>query len=101
MSNGSEPVAVHILDREFLIACTAEERPGLLAAARYLDAKLREMRANARTSALDRLAILAALNISHELLGERERGEREAARLADKMQALSGKLERAVGGSLQ
>lgn len=101
MSNGSEPVAVHILDREFLIACTAEERPGLLAAARYLDAKLRDMRANARTSGLDRLAILAALNISHELLGERERNEREAARLADKMQAIGGKLERIVSGSLQ
>lgn len=97
----SEPVAVRILDREFLIACAAEERPGLLAAARYLDEKLREMRTNARTSGLDRLAILAALNISHELLGERERSAREAARLADSMQAIDSKLERAVGGSLQ
>ena len=90
-----EPVAVNILDREFLIACTAEERPGLLAAARYLDGKMRDMRNNARAAGLDRIAILAALNISHELLAERERGSVEAARLAEKLQLLNAKLERA------
>ena len=90
-----EPVAVNILDREFLIACTPEERPGLLAAARYLDGKMRDMRNNARTAGLDRIAILAALNISHELLAERERGSAEAARLAEKLQLLNAKLERA------
>jgi cell division protein ZapA len=90
-----EPVAVNILDREFLIACTADERPGLLAAARYLDGKMRDMRNNARAAGLDRIAILAALNISHELLAERERGSLEAARLAEKLQLLNTKLERA------
>jgi cell division protein ZapA len=90
-----EPVAVNILDREFLIACTPEERPGLLAAARYLDGKMRDMRNNARAAGLDRIAILAALNISHELLAERERGSAEAARLAEKLQLLNAKLERA------
>jgi cell division protein ZapA len=90
-----EPVAVNILDREFLIACTPEERPGLLAAARYLDGKMRDMRNNARAAGLDRIAILAALNISHELLAERERGSAEAARLAEKLQLLNTKLERA------
>ncbi len=90
-----EPVAVNILDREFLIACTAEERPGLLAAARYLDGKMRDMRNGARAAGLDRIAILAALNISHELLAERERGSTEAARLAEKLQLLNAKLERA------
>jgi len=90
-----EPVAVNILDREFLIACTPEERPGLLAAARYLDGKMRDMRNSARAAGLDRIAILAALNISHELLAERERGSVEAARLAEKLQMLNAKLERA------
>jgi cell division protein ZapA len=90
-----EPVAVNILDREFLIACTPDERPGLLAAARYLDGKMREMRNNARAASLDRIAILAALNISHELLAERDRGSAEAAHLAEKLQLLNAKLERA------
>lgn len=97
----SEPVAVNILDREFLVACAPHERDGLLAAARYLDDKMREMRNSARTAALDRIAILAALNISHELLGERQRESADSAQLAEKLQALNAKLERAFPGSLQ
>jgi cell division protein ZapA len=100
MSAG-EPVKVNILDREFLIACTPEERAGLLDAARYLDGKMREMRNNARTATLDRIAILAALNISHELLAERHRESSDAARLTERLQALNAKLERAFAASLQ
>lgn len=99
--SAAEPVAVSILDREFLIACTPEERHGLLAAARYLDAKMREMRSNARSATLDRIAILAALHISHELLAGREREAAESARLAEKLHALGAKLEHAFAGSLQ
>lgn len=102
MSEGaSEPVAVMILDREFLVACTPEEKHALVAAARYLDAKMREMRNAARGVGLDRIAILAALNISHELLGERERGSDESRLLAEKLQALNIKLDGAFGASLQ
>ena len=97
----AEPVSVSILDRDFLIACTAEERPALLEAARYLDAKMREMRSAARSAGLDRIAILAALNISHELLNERQRESTDSAQLAEKLQALNSKLERAFAGSLQ
>lgn len=91
----SEPVAINILDREVLIACTAEERPNLLEAARYLDGKMRDMRTNSRNATLDRIAILAALNISHELLNERRLGSTDATVLAEKLQALNAKLERA------
>ena len=93
--SASEPVSVHILDREFLIACTAEERSGLLDAARHLDTKMRELRANARAGGMDRIAILAALQISHEMLNARHREEQESARLAEKLQALNATLERA------
>lgn len=91
----SEPVAINILDREVLIACTAEERPNLLEAARYLDGKMRDMRTNSRNATLDRIAILAALNISHELLNERRRESTDSTKLAEKLQALNAKLERA------
>lgn len=100
MSAG-EPVKVLILDREFLIACTPQERDGLLDAARYLDAKMREMRNSARSASLDRIAILAALNISHELLAERQRGSTDATHLGERLQALNAKLERAFAASLQ
>jgi cell division protein ZapA len=101
MSGPSEPVTVHILDREFHVACAPEERPGVVAAARYLDDKMREMRNAARTAGLDRIAILAALNICHELLDERQRGSGESRELAEKLQAINLKLERAFPASLQ
>lgn len=101
MSGTGEPVTVHILDREFHVGCTAEERPGVIAAARYLDERMREMRNAARTAGLDRIAILAALNICHELLNERERGSSEARHLAEKLQAINLKLERVLPASIQ
>lgn len=101
MNGPGEPVTVHILDREFHVACTPDERPGLLAAARYLDEKMRDMRNNARTAGLDRIAILAALNICHELLAERARGSSESNLLAEKLQAINLKLERVLPASLQ
>jgi len=101
MSGPGEPVTVHILDREFHVGCAPEERQGVIAAARYLDERMREMRNTARTAGLDRIAILAALNICHELLNERERGASEAHRLAEKLQAIHSKLERVLPASIQ
>ena len=100
MSAG-EPVSVSILDREYLIACTPDERPGLIAAATYLDTKMREIRAGARSASLDRIAVLAALTIAHELNGAKQRESSEAAQLAHHLQALNAKLERVFPSSLQ
>jgi len=97
----AEPVSVSILDREYLIACTPDERSGLVAAASYLDSKMREIRAGARSASLDRIAVLASLTIAHELLGMKQREANEAAQLAHHLQALNAKLERAFPGSIQ
>jgi cell division protein ZapA len=100
MSAG-EPVSVSILDREYMIACTPEERPGLVAAASHLDSKMREIRNGARTASVDRIAVLAALTLAHELLGIRQRESQDAAQLAHHLQVLNAKLERVFPSSLQ
>lgn len=87
------PVAISILDREFLIGCTPEERPGLIAAAAYLDGKMREIRNNSRSAGTDRIAIMAALNIAHELIQMKQRGESDAGALAQHLHALRTKLD--------
>ena len=97
----SEPVKVVILDRELHVACAPEERAGLLAAARHLDDRMREMREGSRTLGVDRIAILAALNFCHELLELRSRESRGDEALAEKLQAINLKLERAFAPSLQ
>ena len=88
-----ESVAVNILDREFLVGCTAEERPGLIAAAAYLDGKMREVRNASRAAGAERVAVMAALNIAHELMQLRQRGESDTGVLAQHLQVLRAKLD--------
>jgi cell division protein ZapA len=95
------PVAVNILDREFLIGCTAEERAGLIAAAGYLDGKMREVRGSSRTQGLDRIAVMAALNIAHELLQARQNNESDSGALAQHLQAMRTKLDAALAPRLK
>lgn len=97
----SNPVAVRILDREYLIACTPEERAGLVAAAAYLDAKLRELRESHRGGTLDRIAVLAGLNIAHELLEARQTRSTTDSNLAQHLQVLKMKLDAGLPSSLQ
>ena len=87
------PVSVNILDREFLIGCTPEEKPGLIAAATYLDAKMREIRTNARSAGVDRIAVMAALNIAHELMQLRAHNDSDHGALAQHLQMLRAKLD--------
>lgn len=63
----NQPVSIRVLDREYTVGCEPEERDSLLAAAKLLDGKMRDIRGNNRMAALDRVAVLAALNFAHEL----------------------------------
>jgi len=87
------PVSVSILDREFLIGCTPDEKAGLIAAASYLDAKMREIRNNARSAGVDRIAVMAALNIAHELMQLRAHNDSDNGALAQHLQMLRAKLD--------
>jgi cell division protein ZapA len=73
----AEPVSIRILDREYTVGCEPGERDSLQAAAKLLDAKMREVRGGNRVAALDRVAVLAALNLAHELQQLRDEGARQ------------------------
>lgn len=63
----SEPVVIRILDREYTVGVNEDERASLNAAARMLDQRMRELRGSNKMVAPDRLAVLTALNLAHEL----------------------------------
>ncbi|WDS37692.1 cell division protein ZapA [Pseudoxanthomonas sp.] len=65
--SSNEAVNVHILDREYTIGVEPGERGSLMAAARLLDTRMREVRGAHRLASADRIAVLAALNLAHEL----------------------------------
>ena len=72
MSNDKvKTLDVTILDREFRVACPEDERAELLETVSYLDKKMREVRDSGKVATLERIAIMAALNITHELLTTR------------------------------
>lgn len=61
-------VDVNIMGRDFTVSCTDEERPGLINAVNYLDKKMRDIRDSGKVIGVERIAIMTALNLSHELL---------------------------------
>lgn len=75
MASDTKGLDVTILGREFRIACPENEQQALLMAVDYLDKRMREIRDGGKVIGLERIAIMAALNITHELL--RTRGESE------------------------
>jgi cell division protein ZapA len=70
---------VTLLGREFKVACRESERPELMEAVAFLDRRMREIRDAGKVSGTDRIAVMAALNITHDLLRERG-GAKPAAR---------------------
>ena len=68
MSGTTKTLEVKLLDRELRVACPEEERGELLDSVAYLDKKMREIRDAGKIASVERIALMAALNITHELL---------------------------------
>lgn len=64
-------VSVKILEKEYQIACPADERKSLIDSAEMLNAKMREIRDSGKVVGLDRIAVMAALNMANDLIGAR------------------------------
>lgn len=67
-------IDVSIMGRDFRVSCTDDERAALMQAVSYLDRKMCEIRDSGKVSGAERIAIMAALNIAHELLTTRTGG---------------------------
>jgi cell division protein ZapA len=72
MSDNQARVSVRILEKEYHITCPLEERADLLDSAEYLNARMREIRDSGKVVGLDRIAVIAALNMANELLRSRK-----------------------------
>ena len=93
MSQTPTTVEVRILDKEYLVACPHEEQEALLRAARHLDTKMREIRSSGKVFGTERIAVMAALNITHELL-ERDTMSDATSSI---LRAMDNRLDEALG----
>jgi cell division protein ZapA len=85
---------VRILDREFRLAVDEEDKPRLLEAVRMVDDRMRHIRDNGRVSGLERIAIMAALQLAHEILGDNDTSAAtRSAEAAQKIRRLSEEID--------
>jgi cell division protein ZapA len=92
----SNTVTVHILDKEYCIACPAEQRANLESAARYLDGKMREIRSSGKVVGAERIAVMAGLNITHDLLHKQQRLDQEAHSNRERVRDLLDRVDNAL-----
>lgn len=76
-------IDIFILDKAFKIACPVSEQDNLRRAAQYLDHKMRDIRGSGKVLGIERIAIIAALNISHELLTQKNQADGPQASASD------------------
>lgn len=94
-------VAVQILDKEYRFSCPEEESEALVAAARCVNRKMAEIRDSGKVIGLERIAIMAAINIAHELLDVGGDGQADDLLLPKQLAGLQQKIEKAVTDARQ
>lgn len=90
------PINITILDKEYKIACPAGEQSALLASAEYLDNKMREVRDGGSIIGSERIAVITALNITHELLNSSQQSAKLENSLPPRLKNLENKISEAL-----
>ncbi|MCB1763106.1 MAG: cell division protein ZapA [Gammaproteobacteria bacterium] len=96
MNEPSIPVIVTILDKEYRVACQKGEEEGLKASARLLDAKMRSIRATGKVIGTDRMAVMVALNLAHELLQQQSKDSSTTAGIQKRLLSIQDKIDIAL-----
>ena len=95
MSADPKALQISVMGREFRVACAEHEQKGLLEAVEYLNKKMDEIRDHGKVVGLERIAIMAALNITHELLATKVGGF-DIAELKRRMNQMETMLDQAM-----
>ena len=101
MSEMYAHVTVRILEKEYHVACPANEKAALLASADLLNAKMREIRDAGKVDGLDRVAVMAALNLANELLESQGRGDELKDIVGLRIKSMRERLDDALGPAKQ
>ncbi len=94
-------VNIKILEKEYQIACKSDERADLLDSAELLNQRMRQIRESGKVTGLDRIAVMAALNMAHELLQASSKGDSLESDAALRLQAMRERVESALQSGQQ
>jgi cell division protein ZapA len=101
MTNMYAHINVKILEKEYQIACPASERKALVDSAELLNAKMREIRDSGKVVGLDRIAVMAALNMANDLIASDSIGDSLQGEAREKLRAMNERVESALQSGQQ
>ncbi len=97
--NTIRPVSIKILGKDYRIACSEDEQETLKLAAEELDNHMREIRDSGKVHGADRIAVMAALNLTHELRQAQSQNESPSTYLSSQLAHLRHKIENVLESS--
>lgn len=92
----SKGLQINVMGREFRVACPEDEQKGLLEAVEYLNRKMQEIKKGGKVIGLERIAIMAALNIAHEFLSTKVGNGFDIAEIRRRMADMETVLDQAM-----
>ena len=101
MSDVYAHISVRILDKEYQVSCPANERTDLLDSAELLNSKMREIRDSGKVVGLDRIAVMAALNIANELLKVQAKDKAIEGNVGNRLKLMADRVESVLGTNQQ
>ncbi len=96
MNEEPKPIKVHVLGKDYLVGCREGEKEALLQAAKYLDDKMREVRDGGKVIGSERIAVITALNITNDLLHNRNSQETLTHTMDDGIQRMVEKIDQVL-----
>ena len=96
MTDNQARVSVRILEKDYQIACPIEERSDLLDSAEFLNSRMREIRDSGKVVGLDRIAVIAALNMANELIRLRKSDSNLESDVGGRLRILRERVESAL-----
>ncbi|MBT5861598.1 MAG: cell division protein ZapA [Gammaproteobacteria bacterium] len=101
MTEKNAQVSVRILDKEYQVACPANERTNLLDSAEILNDKMREIYDSGRIVGLDRIAVMAALNMANDLIHASARDQELEGSISDRLKIISDRVDHVLRDTQQ
>ncbi|MGI9233261.1 MAG: cell division protein ZapA [Woeseiaceae bacterium] len=101
MTDQFAQVSVRILDKEYQVACPPHERTDLLDSAEVLNEKMREIRDSGRIVGLDRIAVMAALNMANELLHAQARDQELEGGISSRLKSICDRVDHVLSSNQQ
>ncbi|OUR73192.1 cell division protein ZapA [Methylophaga sp. 41_12_T18] len=88
----SSPINVNILGKEYQVACPEDEKDALIASAQMLHKNMEQIRGTGKVVGLDRIAVIAALNLAHELISLQNDGGQDTDEMDAKISQMKDRV---------